>query len=25
VLAENGGEVFSMFRANVLDAKIVHT
>jgi hypothetical protein len=25
VLAENGGKVFGMFTANILDAKIVHT
>ena len=25
VLAENGGKVFSMFAANILNAKIVHT
>ncbi len=25
VLAEDGGKVFSVFAANILDAKIVHT
>jgi hypothetical protein len=25
VLAENGGKMFGMFTANILDAKIVHT